>query len=295
MASRSLKKSNKKAEVTRRPTRPPQEEESKVNKTLVAIFDNEGAAFKGLSALKDLHRNGDITLYDSAVIGKTAQGEARVLQEPEQAPTGTFLGMFTGALFGILGGPIGIALGASAGTLVGATADVVKDTVDYNFVEQVHEAMLPGKFAVVADIEETWATPVDLTIAEIGGIVFRRLRHEIVEDQLAREHDEFEEELKEIKREIATSTGEAKAKIQARISSVERSLNENRAEAAARAKKLSAEWTAKREAMEKQMHDANMRERARIKDQMDKAKKDYEVRSAKLRQAQQLIVEAVRP
>src|SRR5579885_436497 len=120
-----------------------------MNKTLVAIFDNEGAAFNGLTALKDLHRNGDITLYDAAVISKTPQGQARVLQAPDEAPTGTFLGMFTGALLGIIGGPIGMALGASAGTLVGATADVVKDNVDYNFVEQVHEAMTPGKVAVI--------------------------------------------------------------------------------------------------------------------------------------------------
>jgi hypothetical protein len=149
--------------------------------------------------------------------------------------------------------------------------------------------------AIVADVEETWVTPVDLTISEQGGIVFRRLRHEVVEDQLAREHAEFEEELKELKKDLATATGDAKTKIQARIASVERSLNEARAVAASRAKKIAAEWAAKREAMEKQLKDANMRERARIKDQMDKAKHEFEVRNAKLRQAQELVVEAFRP
>lgn len=213
----------------------------------------------------------------------------------EDNPTGTFLGMFLGALVGVLGGPIGVAVGASAGTLVGASADLLRESVDFTFVEQVREAMLPGTVAVVADVEETWVTPVDLTIMERGGIVFRRLRYEVVEDQLAREHEEFEEELRELKKDLATATDETKAKIQARITAVERSLNENRAKAIARAKKLAGEWTAKREAMEQQMKDANMRQRARIKDQMDKAKHEYETRSAKLRQAQQLVGEALRP
>jgi hypothetical protein len=34
-----------------------------MNKMLVAVFDREDAAFEGLSALKDLHRDGDISLY----------------------------------------------------------------------------------------------------------------------------------------------------------------------------------------------------------------------------------------
>lgn len=266
-----------------------------MNKTLVAIFDTEGEAFNGLKALKEIHRNGDITLYDSAVLTKSMSGEAKVVQGPDEPPTGTFLGMFLGALVGAIGGPVGVAVGASAGTLVGVTSDVFRDSVDYGFVQQVSEALTPGKVAVVADIEETWVTPVNLTIAEHGGIVFRRLRHEVVEDQLAREHAEFEAELKELKKDLATAAGDSKAKFQARIASLEKALAETRSQAAARAQKLAAEWAAKREAMENQLKEASMRERARIKDQMDKAKQEFETRAAKLRQAQELVKEAIRP
>jgi hypothetical protein len=37
--------------------------ESVMNKMLLAVFDNETAAFEGLKALKALHDDGDITLY----------------------------------------------------------------------------------------------------------------------------------------------------------------------------------------------------------------------------------------
>ena len=266
-----------------------------MNKTLVAIFNSEDAAFEGLTALKELNRNGDITLYDSAVLASNKVGEATIVKGPENPLVGTFVGMFVGTLAGALAGPLGIPLGAAAGTLAGATGDAVKDTVDYNFVEQVRDEMAPGTVALIADIEETWVTPVNVAIAQIGGTVFRRLRHEIVEDQLAREHAEFEQELKELKAELATSTGNAKAQVQLRIASLEKSLAQNRALAQARAKKLESEWQAKRQAMEKQLHDANALRKARIKDQMEKAKQDYNARSAKLREAQKLVVEAFKP
>ena len=38
-----------------------------MEKMLVAVFDNETKAFESLSALKDLDKNGDITLYANAV------------------------------------------------------------------------------------------------------------------------------------------------------------------------------------------------------------------------------------
>lgn len=266
-----------------------------MNKTLVAIFDSQEAAFQGLTALKELHRYGDITLYDSAVIARDVAGSANVLKGPENPLTGTFLGMFIGALAGAFVGPLGVAVGVATGTAIGVTADAVRDSVDYGFVEEVRSQLAPGMVAVIADVEETWVTPVNLTISELHGVVFRRLRHEVVEDQLAREHAEFEEELKDLKKELSAANASAKGRIQERIASLEKALMETRLQAESRARKLAAEWTAKKEAMEQQLKDANMRERARIKNQMDKAKASYDARIAKLHQAQQLVLEAFKP
>ncbi len=49
-----------------------------MNKMIVAVFEHEAAAFDGLSALKDLHRDGDITLYSSTVIAKDKNGKIEV-------------------------------------------------------------------------------------------------------------------------------------------------------------------------------------------------------------------------
>ena len=58
-----------------------------MNKMLVGVFEREAAAFEGLSALKDLHRDGDITLYSSAVIAKDKNGKIEVKQAAELRPS----------------------------------------------------------------------------------------------------------------------------------------------------------------------------------------------------------------
>ncbi len=90
-----------------------------MNKMLVAVFETESAAFEGLSALKDLHRDGDVTLYASAVIVKDKTGKINLKQAAEDGPVGTALGLLSGSLIGILGGPAGLAIGAAAGGLAG--------------------------------------------------------------------------------------------------------------------------------------------------------------------------------
>ena len=94
-----------------------------MNKMLVGVFEREAAAFEGLSALKDLHRDGDITLYSSAVIAKDKNGKIEVKQAADSGPVGTAVGLLTGSLIGIIGGPAGMAVGASLGSLAGLIFD----------------------------------------------------------------------------------------------------------------------------------------------------------------------------
>ncbi len=90
-----------------------------MNKMLVAVFNDEKAAFEGQSALKDLHKKGDITLYASAVVSKDEKGAVHLNTAAEAGPGGMVTGLFVGSLIGLLGGPVGLAIGASTGTIAG--------------------------------------------------------------------------------------------------------------------------------------------------------------------------------
>jgi uncharacterized membrane protein len=263
-----------------------------MNKMLVAVFGTELAAYEGLDALKDLHKNGDITLYATAVIVKDSSGEVAVKQGADEGPIGTAIGMLSGSAVGLLGGPVGVAIGASLGSLTGMLFDLDKSGVDIDFVDEVSKALTPGKAAVLADIEETWLTPVDTRLGKLGGIVFRRLRSEVVEDQLAREAAEFDAELKQLKEEFAQARAENKAEVQKHIDATKQKIQATHAHAKAMLDQAKAETDAKLAALEAQMKGANDRQKEKIKKRIADAKARHEARRVKLEQAWELTKEA---
>lgn len=275
---------------------------------LVAVFNTETAAFEGLQELKDLHRDGDITLYATAVLVKDLAGDVSVKQSADEGPLGTAVGMLTGSVTGLVAGevgaaaglaagavagPVGAAVGLSLGALTGLIIDLSESGVNLDFVDEVSRTLIPGKTAVVAEVEESWETPVDTRLGNLGGLVFRRLRYEVVEDQLVREAAAFEAELQQLKAEMAQASAEGKAALQHQIETVKNKLSATQAQTEARQQQLKSETEAKIASMQAQMKEANERRKAQIERRMAELKADYEARSAKLEQARKLIREAL--
>ena len=69
-----------------------------MNKMIVTVFNDESSAYKGVNALKQLHAEGSLTLYATAVIAKDAKGAVGIKQAADQGPLGTRLGCATGSL-----------------------------------------------------------------------------------------------------------------------------------------------------------------------------------------------------
>jgi uncharacterized membrane protein len=284
------------------------EGEQAMNKMLVAVFDSEPAAYEGLQALKELNQAGDITLYATAVLVKDSSGAVSVKQSADQGPLGTAVGMLTGSVTGLLAGeagaaaglalgglagPLGAAVGFSLGGLTGLIVDLSHSGVNVDFVDEVSRVLIPSKAAVLAEVEETWQTPVDTRLGKLGGVVFRRLRSEVVEDQLARESAAFEAELQQLEDELAQAAAEDKAELQKQIAAAKQKLEATRAQAEARQQQLKSEMNAKIAALREQMKQASDRRKAQIEKRSAEVKADYAARSAKLEQARKLTKEAL--
>lgn len=264
-----------------------------MNKMIGAVFSSETAAFEGLNALKDLHSNGDITLYATAVIVKDGSGKVSTKQTADEGPLGTALGTLVGGMMGVLGGPVGLVAGATAGGLTGLIFDVAKSGVDLQFVDDVSKALSPGKAAVLAEVEESWVVPVDMRIAKAGGTVFRRLRYEVVEDQLARESAAAKAAMTELREELAQARAEDKAAIQKQIDDTKAKLQVLQDQAKARIDQAKREADAKIAALQGQLKQASDRQKAKIERRIAEIKADLESRSAKLREAGRLAREAL--
>ena len=238
------------------------------DKMIVAIFDNEKSAYEGSKALKDLHAEGSITLYASAVVAKDAEGKLTVKEAADRGPLGTGVGLVTGSLIGLLGGPAGAALGAYAGTFGGMLYDLANVGVSEDFLSEVGQHLKPGKVAVVAEVWEEWVMPLDTRLEAAGGTVFRRARGEVLDSQLERDAEVLKAEVADLEAEQARAGKEAKAKLQAKISAANAKLQatQDRAKAASEAAKreLDAKIQSLKQQVAKAQGDAKAKLEARI-------------------------------
>jgi uncharacterized membrane protein len=192
-----------------------------MDRMLVVVFDSESKVYEGKKALAQLENEGSIAVYAYAVIGKNPDGTTTLKQGDEPGPLGTLVGTSVGSLIGLLGGPVGVAIGASAGLLAGGMDDLNNARVGADFVDDVRQELQPNKFAVVAEIQEDWTTPVDTRMEAIGGKVYRRALSEVKQTI----HDEdvaaMKADVAQLKAEQAKAHADRKAKLQEKIKQLE--------------------------------------------------------------------------
>lgn len=264
-----------------------------MNRILISVFDTEQAAFEGVSALKDLHRNYEITMYASAVIVKDAQGQVAVRQAADRGPIGTLVGIVTGGLVGLLGGPVGVAVGAYVGGTGGILYDLFTAGFGMDIVDDVATVLTPGKAAVVADIDEYWVTPVETRLGQLGATTFRQLPGEVLDEQLTREAEASKAELEALQAELREESGEAKAKVQAAIDTQQRKMESLVARVDTAIQEQKAELDAKLMTLRTQWDGARGRQKERIEARIAEIKASHETRQAKLQHARELAKEAL--
>jgi len=222
-----------------------------MEKMMVVVFDNEKKAYEGSHALLELDREGSIAIHDESVIQKNSDGSVTVKRSEGIFPLRAVAGTAVGSLIGLLGGPLGFAVGAAAGASVGVVGDLYVVGVNDEFLAEVASALAPGKFAVVADINEEWVTPVDTRMEEIGGIVLRTARQHFEEERQATHVAELRAEITQLKAEQAHVNAERKAKLRAKIDDLNGKLQHQLEKSKQRSQQLKREADAKIQALRK--------------------------------------------
>jgi uncharacterized membrane protein len=266
-----------------------------MNEMLVAVFDTEDAADKGLHALKDLHQEGSISLYAWALIAKNRDGAISVKQRSGESFVGTGLGLLMGGIVGILGGPAGAAVGGAIGSYVGLLADWARHGIDLHFLDDVSKTLAAGKAAVLAEIEESWVSPVELRLKEQGGIVFRRFRTEMIDDQLLQEEAALEKSLERLEDALDKANAANRDAIQDNMLDVKQRLKavQDQAKAAIDLKKTEADL--KMKALRAQAETAAKEAKAQIERRISEAQAEFKVRAQKLNRAWTLAKKALGP
>jgi len=266
-----------------------------MDKVIVALFDEESKAYQGARALAGLDEEGSIALFSAAVIAKDADGKVIVKQGADSGPLGTTVGALTGSLAGVFGGTLGVVVGAAAGTLAGMSYDLAKIGVGSDFVAEIGDELQPGKFAVIAEVEEDWIVPVDSSLEKAGATkVLRRPRENVIDHEIERNVAAARAEMAEMKAEQKRASQENKAKLQARIEAVKTRLHGLQEQAKANVDETAEETKARVKRLETKLGAARQDARTRIDTHIADFRARQQRRSEKLRQAWDLAKDAMK-
>ena len=267
-----------------------------MDKFVVVIFPDEARAYDGVRRLKRLHADGAVSLFGCTVIKKEVSGGVTVLQpRDDQFPVGIAVGSLAGVLIGVLGGPVGAAVGLSVGSMLGLVHDAREIDVSEEFLSKVAQELSGGRFAVVAELAETWVTPLDVEMDAAGGIVIREIRIAFEEAEAEREAAARRAELQRLKDEWRNASAERRAKLGKQIDRARADLEDTVARLEARAKQVNDELVRKIDTLDRQLADAAEDAKSDIERRVAELRQELATRSAKLKQAVALAREALAP
>src|SRR5581483_11918090 len=150
-----------------------------------------------------------------------------------------------------------------------------------------------GKGAVVAEVDEEWATPLDARMQAVGGTVLRRARGEVVDAQIAREDAALDAEIAALETEYERATGEAKAKLRTKIDAARARLQKTRDDARTRLEAAQVEAEAKIAALKAQAASAQTERKQQLDKRAAEVQAEYRERRVKLDRARELAREAL--
>lgn len=247
-----------------------------LEKMIVVVFDTYPQAVDGILALKQLDREGAISVHSASVIKKNSDGATELLKTEDAFPIHAVGGTAIGSVVGLLGGPVGVALGASWGAVLGGLHDLHRSGVSAEFVDEVSTKLTPGKFALVADISEEWITPLDIKMENLGGQIFRTGKRYVEIDQIKADVAALNAEIAQLGKEMKNAHGEQKAKLQTKVEKLKVKRKERIERAKKQLEQMKKERAAKVEALKKKASKARGETKAAIEARVTRINKDHQ-------------------
>jgi uncharacterized membrane protein len=156
-------------------------------KIILAKFDDEDTAANALKHLRSSGK-GQFDINNAAVIRKEENGKLRIHEDGDMdGREGAGTGALVGGAIGLLAGPLGVVAGGAIGAAVTGFVSKFRDSGLRNErLEQIGDALEPGKSILVAVVEYAWEEDVAKILQEAGGEVDSSL---LPSDMLARYTD----------------------------------------------------------------------------------------------------------
>jgi len=196
-----------------------------MNRMLVVIFNEASQAFEGRDALKSLGHEDSLTLHAYAIITRKADGTIAD-EEDHHAGFGLLPGTSLRSLIDHFDKTTEVAISTAADTLApGAKQDEARVVAD--FANDVSKQLTPGKFALVAEIDEAWTPWVDLRMTELGGVVYRSPLPDVKDVAESADLSAMKADLAEMRAKHARARAGHKAKLLEKINQLDAKIQQH--------------------------------------------------------------------
>ena len=159
-----------------------------VDNVVVVGFNENSEAYEGLSVLKSLSDQHQLTARSAAVVERNQAGTLQI-KDSFDADTGmaTAGGGLVGILLGVIGGPVGMLLGLTGGALAGGSFELDHADEQDEVLTQLNAAINPGHTVLVAQVHEPTLEVLDKAMGDLGGTVVRRSEADVLTELEAAE------------------------------------------------------------------------------------------------------------
>jgi len=190
---------------------------------IVLVCCDESRATEAKRALLRLERENRISVYAYALVGKNLDGTVTVKEAQEFGPLGSFVGSALANLVSVFDRSI-TAFQGKLRTAPGCATHPNHLRLGGDFIEDVAEFFAPSMFAVFAEVDEHWTTPVDVQMETIGGRVLRRALSHLDFALAKQDVAAIKADLAQLKAEHAQASTDRKEKLQEKVTQLDSRL-----------------------------------------------------------------------
>lgn len=257
-----------------------------MDKMLIAVFEREGQASAAAGAMRELAKEDVLLIYAFALIVKGV-GKVSIVDFKSGDCRDPVLGVATRSLIKLLAGPYCSADDGNAQAFTDGMVEMANAGVDSIFVDQVARHLLPGRAAIVSEIEEETTNAMNIPLESRGGTVFRCRRGESMDVQIATELDALRSEIQTLETQVLQRPEESKPQLQPKLNRARASLEATKDRARQHAASIKREAEAKIVLLQEQIVKANGPSKARLERLADEIRVEYVNRATKLNLAWQ--------
>ena len=231
-----------------------------MNNLVVTVFPDEATADEGLRGLEELHRDGTVTAYATAIIQRDGSGEVSITRQERKGPLG----------------------------------DLLRKGLGGEFILAVQRELTPGTSALVAEVSDDSLGTIAARMEALGGKVTHERLTDFLSGLLEGDTAGIRADLAEVAAEHAGRKSEVTASVvDFELENAREKLQRTAVQAWERLDRIKQEIEAKLALLQDQAAKARPEVRDRIQQRIRDLREDLQQREAKLHEAYQLAHEAL--